>query len=584
MDTLVVLLHHWKKKYKENLYVKQRRDGRSTDLSFNWIEKTLGTDWADWRTKAEAWMQTQETNLSHKLSAFSSFFNNYLSVKAPYATDIHLFMTGYNGHLCSSEEFLSVLKETVSDPKSLTTHVNIMSSFIDWMIQEGFSTQKNGSLNLYKNPLDKIKQAQSTTETVRTPLPYKYIKALRKILCPQEHGSFSDWRWAHESGLNENSLYGDWHEVDFQLIDKNDPDCVWRTIEVIRRIGGQDKTGTVFQLWSPTKAMLIFIKLHIPLRTYQIRMLDSGEADTWRYCSGSWVINQKHNFSLGTQKRPYASGVFKRIHDRMLDSFSTGLYINTNKTADQNKSSLDKGYVIPWEHKQVLYWLEKLRNWQEKYNPIKQTTECSYLETKHTGTVKSTNALQQMGAKCFLFRNPCGKGIDKHLPITDSGIGEFWYRLLLYFEEKINNERATSTEPTLKFVTEYPEITKMHARSSTFFPLHSLRVSLITSYTMDTSLPLPVISKLLAGHSRLYMTIYYNKITPAVMADKMEQAQDKLDASENESLALFIKNAADEQIKIKTVYHDQESILAGTKNRNLVGWEERPHGLCLVSL
>ena len=45
---------------------------------------------------------------------------------------------------------------------------------------------------------------------------------------------------------------------------------------------------------------------------------------------------------------------------------STGLYISTNKTADQNKDQFERGYEIPWQNETVLYWLEKLRNWQEK--------------------------------------------------------------------------------------------------------------------------------------------------------------------------------------------------------------------------
>jgi hypothetical protein len=48
----------------------------------------------------------------------------------------------------------------------------------------------------------------------------------------------------------------------------------------------------------------------------------------------------------------------------------TGLYINTNKTADRGKEEWSKGYTIPWEHPEVLRWLEKLRDWQTKYNPI----------------------------------------------------------------------------------------------------------------------------------------------------------------------------------------------------------------------
>lgn len=96
-------------------------------------------------------------------------------------------------------------------------------------------------------------------------------------------------------------------------IDKSDPDCVWRTKEVTR----DNKRITLHQIWSPVKAMVIFMKLHLPLRTYQVRMLDSGEADTWRYESGRWKLNDKHDFALGSEKRPFGKGIIRRIHDTM---------------------------------------------------------------------------------------------------------------------------------------------------------------------------------------------------------------------------------------------------------------------------
>lgn len=34
-------------------------------------------------------------------------------------------------------------------------------------------------------------------------------------------------------------------------------------------------------------------------------MLDSGEADTWRYEQGQWQINDVHKFAEGNEKRPW---------------------------------------------------------------------------------------------------------------------------------------------------------------------------------------------------------------------------------------------------------------------------------------
>jgi hypothetical protein len=80
------------------------------------------------------------------------------------------------------------------------------------------------------------------------------------------------------------------------------------------------------------------------------------------------------------------------------------LYINTNKTADIEKGEQRKGYVIPWTHEPALYWLEKLRNWQEQYNPIVNATLWSDLERKHFGqTPPSSAVLEERGACCFFF-------------------------------------------------------------------------------------------------------------------------------------------------------------------------------------
>lgn len=270
---------------------------------------------------------------------------------------------------------------------------------------------------------------------MRNPLPYRYIQDLRQILCPlpdkaeltvieqnlpqgesllpsYHYRHFKHWTWAQEQAGQRKSG-GDWFEVEPDLIDKSDPDCVWRTKEVTR----DNKRITLHQIWSPVKAMVIFMKLHLPLRTYQVRMLDSGEADTWRYESGRWKLNDKHDFALGSEKRPFGKGIIRRIHDTMTGQYSTGLYINTNKTADQNKDELERGYIIPWQNEEVLYWLEKLRNWQEKYNPIVKPTDCTTLLTKHIGKHKSQTQLESMGEIAFLFRDASAKGEDKYKPI-----------------------------------------------------------------------------------------------------------------------------------------------------------------------
>lgn len=362
--------------------------------------------------------------------------------------------------------------------------------------------------------------------------------------------------------------------MDESLIDKNDPDCVWRSKEIERK----NKRITIHQIWSPVVSMALFIKLHLPLRTYQVRMLDSGEADTLRYEKGNWIKNP-HDFALNH----YSKGVFRQFKDNATGLESTGLYISTNKTADQNKDEFERGYEIPWQNEDVLYWLEKLRNWQEKYNPISKPTDCTTLETKHTKEMKSKAALSQMGHSCFLFRDASAKKQDdRSKPLQDTIIGSLWYKLLYQLEQQLLASGDTLSDGTaLRLVHDYGEDYKA-IKYKTEFPLHSLRVSLITCYIMDAKLPLPVVSKLLAGHSRMIMTVYYTKLTPAVMKEKMTEADKLLDDKSQESVRTFLKDAEMRQIKCKMAYHDGQAIEAALVNRNPLGWENRHHGLCLA--
>jgi hypothetical protein len=588
----------------------KKNDGRASDLTFKWMHTTLGPECEQWRELADEWMTEQNSSIDIKLTALSRFFEIYLLDFAPYATDLARFFKGHNGHICSSEELETVLRKTASDSVFVSKCINQAFDFIDFVIKRYFSEEDdNGNLvSVVVNPLSKIKQQTSRIETVRNPLPYSYIQDLRQILCPlpdkaelavieqnlpkdeallptYQYRNFKHWKWSQQqTGQGKSGGSGDWFEVESELINKADHDCVWRTKEVIRKIKGEGHQKIIIhQLWSPVRSMVIFMKLHLPLRTYQVRMLDSGEADTWRYENGQWKLNDKHDFALGSEKRPFGKGIFRRIHDTMTGQYSTGLYINTNKTADQNKSELERGYIIPWQNSEVLYWLEKLRNWQEKYNPIEKPTDCKTLLNIHTGKKKSIVSLKSMGEISFLFRNPSAKGDNKLKPIQDNSLSVFWYQLLQSLESQLAKKGVTlDNDKRLQLVRDYPEDTPEYTKTATLFPLHSLRVSLITAYTMDTQLPLPVISKLLAGHSRILMTIYYNKITPSVMAEKMREAEGELDGKSQQSVRNFLKDASLAQIQCKMVYHKEDSIRAALVNRNPIGWEERSSGLCLV--
>lgn len=550
-------------------------NGRTSDLTLQWLVKNHGKEWEIWRQLAEGWITKQDEGTAAKLDALCLFFDIYLAGSAPFTSDVVSFYTGKNGWHASTDEYRLILLQQTnkSDNNDTALLINHAKLFTDWVITTLFCQKDDYGKDvfLYVNPFEKVKSKFKNIETVHNPLPYRYIRDLRNILCPKIQGNFSDWLWATSQSGNQK---GDWFDVDKSLIDKNDKDCVWRTKTVTRK----GKRTTIYQIWSPVASMVLFLKLHLPLRTYQVRFLDSGEADTLRYENGSWVKNP-HTFALNY----YSKGVFRQFKDNATGAESTGLYISTNKTADQNKDEFDRGYEIPWQHEDVLYWLEKLRNWQEKYNPIYKLVDCSTLELKHTSRIKSKASLRAMGQSCFLFRDASAKSKDDRTkPIIEMAISTLWYKLLQQLEKNLLVTKETLSDGTkLRLVHDYG-LDHHKTQTKTEFPLHSLRVSLITSYIVDARLPIPVVSKLLAGHSRIIMTIYYTKLTPVVMSDKMAEAERLLNNKSQDNLRLFLKDAEIRQIQSKTAYQNDQAIEVALVNRNPLGWENRHHGLCLA--
>lgn len=355
-----------------------------------WINrhnKLCGDRWEEWRELASQWLQSSFGGYATKINALNNLFGKILTTNKEFAKVEYFFV--------NLDSQVSRLSKTLSIDK-----FNTISDFFDWIIEHYFREDDDqGAIHyLFSNPLNKKAQKRTLFETVKSPLPVKYINDLKELLCPKDGKSFKDFKWA----ITE--FTSCWYDVNKNLIDKTDPNCVWR------------RKGKKYQLWSPVKAVFLLLKLYLPLRTYQVRFLDSGEGDFWRYEKGEFIKNNKHIFAEKGRKK----GLFYKGGKSPLDGKEQILlYVTTNKTHDRNLKGEDNGYLIPRNHKKVLYWCEQLRNWQEKYNPIYKPTPCSELENKHFGEVKHSKVKKSMGSLCFLFRCAEAKKIrDRHKPIT----------------------------------------------------------------------------------------------------------------------------------------------------------------------
>ncbi len=517
----------------------------------------LDPEMEQWRMLAAEWLAQRKQGQHHALSFLRHFLVTYLLEEKLEKMPEKFLRRGY-----VAPDYVSTALQTQKSQESLRKYYGHAVEFIDWALQTYFTIEDDDGNTVvspaYCNPLPPLDSAHLEgrkgrhDESNKNVLPYQYITALRDIVCPKGVTHFNQWQWAHEAG--DTKVGGDWFPVAPEVIDRADPDCVWRerTLSAYekRKLGYGD---TVLEMWSPAVAVGLFIKLHLPLRTHQVRMLDSGEADTRRYEKGEWVRN-KTPLAQGSVKHPVRLGVFRQMTDQVHRTSMTGLFVNTNKTADQGKDEWTRGYTIPWEHPEVLYWMEKLRDWQEKYNPIAKTMPWTQLEVKHLGRIKHEDALRRMGETAFLFRDAAALSEDdRDKPLAVMRMDGLWSKLLKHLEAQCaaSGQRDLAGQP-LRFHT--------GRNTTTFYPLHSLRVSLITAYALEGGVPLQILSKCIAGHSRLIMTLYYTKAGITYCTEVMEEATKRLLEKEQDNMVHWLKDKTFEQLEARGAYHDPAAI------------------------
>lgn len=534
--------------------------GQSKDVTFRWVTE-IDPELEQWRSLAEEWMSTVVRGKGHAIIALGKFLYNYLHERNITKIPAEFLKRDY-----PAESFYYSCLSQVKTREYVRKCLQKVNAFLNWVLENYFSIEDDLGNKVvpieYHNPIsieipaDAVHQG-TLDESDKNTLPYRYIKQLRTILCPIEATNFQDWKWAQKAIDTPNG--GDWFVIEHSEIDKDDPDCIWRKRESTKY--EQENKGlpeSIYELWSPVRAVALYTKLLLPLRTYQVRMLDSGEIDTFRYEqpkrheAGQWITNNGL-LKKGTEKHPVRRGVFRKFLDPITRFEMTGFYVNTNKTADIDKEEYSKGYEIPWQYEEALYWLAKLRNWQEKYNTIDKPTAWMDLEINHIGNIKDISVLRQMGETCFLFRNAFEVGENKTKPIHERGLRPLWYKILLELEKQCEVLESIEEGHKPKFVKN---------KITTFYSLHSLRVSLITAYALEGGVPMPILSKCIAGHARLVMTLYYTKAGITYVSEKMDEAEQKMSEQEQDSYMRWLRDATYKQLEAYSASNDPASLQA----------------------
>jgi hypothetical protein len=606
---------------------------KDTDQTLAWVTQKYPNMEA-WRALAADWLNHQSGDLGPRLVALSKFFDQYLA--SPLMPKGHEKPEVCLSRTTAMPSFLELAGVTMTGNrkgqplKMGAAYANTIHDFLDWVLHtEDYSETDDLGRRVVSPAFVNFVVRQSTAglgtadSSVRQALPYGLIVEARRVIA--QGPNFSDWAWAQsllgsEPGVRGGRPASDWYEVDPAFITdaaNSDPDFVWRERVLVR-------SRKVTEVWSPVRYVALLIKLILPLRTMQVRVLDSGEADTWRYvhpveqavkslaarnrpnaaaagpggpgsstgAQGSdeaqWVLNTSP-LAEGTERRPLAAGVFHRATDTFRGSVHTDLYINTNKTNDMGKGGAAKGYTAAWpqgaDHlTDPYYWLAKLRSWQEKYNPVTKRT--SWTELKGTDIIhdKDSGTLSQYTPSCFLFRTPEVKKA-RHLPVKDGVVVNVWERLLEELQDRLAKLGHTHPNGSAIVLVEVKLDAKGRVRYLTDFPLHSLRVSLITALALDGQVPFEIMQRIV-GHSRLLMTLYYFKPGQVHIRRVLEDAAAHLESKKESSIIDWLQNAEHKDLEKRLASNHMETVLAALPphpaQRNAVGWMPMHHGTCLV--
>lgn len=340
----------------------------------------------------------------------------------------------------------------------------------------------------------KSSSAISRTETSSNPLPLRWVREVQRILTE------NDWEWPKSQESQWITLLHD---------------------------------GRPKRIWNPVCAYLIYSMTELPWRKIQFKSLDSGEGDKQRYdlANECWVPNTglaSGYWERDQLNRNKARGVLNRQGGDFC------FYVNTNKTSDRKHDHGEmSGYHVPWKYMPMIELFSELRDWQETYNPLKLPTSYADVSAAFYGPdVPSKNVEDNIPARFYLFRDVQGKE-NRLGPPSDNRLYALWRLLMDELEKRLKTKGDDATIILKRNKSGGPMVSHFH--------LHGLRVSGLTAFA-EAGVPIEVLSKLVAGHASILMTIYYLKYSAAHVTDILSDARLKVEAIAAKDFGRYLRS------------------------------------------
>lgn len=328
-----------------------------------------------------------------------------------------------------------------------------------------------------------------------------------------------------------------------------------------------DRRGAAKKVYCPVLPTLFLPLFELPLRVGQMKRLDSGEGDVERFDAAT--------MSWGPNKGPLAGywartcGDANRGYARRLEGEPpiTGFAVNTNKTGDP--------YVVPWQNEELHRMLHSLRLWQEKHNPISAPIgPALYVDSAEDA---DAGKLEEYPDIFPLFRLPADRRSGRQgCPPNARRTNEFWQQLMAELERRWNEENPA--EDHIQIVKRQEKTGQPYGAK---YNPHGLRVAGLT-LMVQTKVPIEVLSKLVAGHKTILMTLYYTSPDPAAVNDALDEAAQARDAEMAAACLRDLRSAAFESAQRRAAYISEDGLRAATSmdETNKMFWSDTGLGIC----
>ncbi|MBE1291019.1 MAG: tyrosine-type recombinase/integrase [Rhodobacteraceae bacterium] len=425
-----------------------------------------------------------------------------------------------------------VIHRTGGELKSSTAAaINYMADLVEWYIEEEMviaGESNRGSVGIpLMTPAERKRfwqEAKSvsppkSTQATSPMMPRRLVKKVQQILTED------DWKWPK-------SLAADQFEF--------------------------NQDGTPTTVWNPVVAYLVYSMTELPWRQIQFKALDSGEGDALRYdwANDEWVKNCTAASGYWDAD-PSARRTFRGVLNSQNGEFC--FYVSTNKTSDhRHRFGEMSGYYVPWKYAPMIELFDKLRIWQQTYNPLTEPT--SYGEVYHAlgGAAPTDTLIRQIPSRFYLFRDVNGSK-NRVAPPTENRVLSFWRLLMDELERRLRAEGDSI--PIIR------SRNKSGGPLTANFTPHGLRVSGLTAFA-EAGVPLEVLSKVVAGHASVLMTIYYVRYPTEHITDLLKDARTKIEANASKEFATFLREASLKDAS-RIAVANEESTLRGITGREI---------------